>query len=438
MKYDLVIVGGGVAGTALFYTISNYSDVERVLLLEKRPELGALNSDSRSNSQTLHFGDIESNYTDEKAAETRNASSMVLNYLGGLHQEERSLLVHKCQKMVLAVGDEELRTLDDMEKRRRSIFPNLERLGVDRLRELEPAIVKERRSGERIAALSSPDGYMVDFGGLAKSFIKNSRRSHDLDVLLTSDVMNVRRDGGVYEIFTADKSYEAESVVFSAGSYSLFFAKMMGYATDTSILSVGGNFYHTPKVLNGKVYRIERGSIPFAAVHGDPDINFPDKTRFGPTVEVKPFLEKNNIFTLKDYVSTFGVGTETLAALGKIVRKKDIFKIMASNLAYSVPVVGKELFLVKEVQKIVPSLKYSDLKKYRSGGGIRPQLVDLKMGRLILGEKRIEGPGIVFNVTPSPGATSCLRLAFQDAYKLSGFLGKNFYLDKFKEDVGSI
>lgn len=34
-KYDVVIVGGGVSGTALFYVLSKYTDILKIALFEK-------------------------------------------------------------------------------------------------------------------------------------------------------------------------------------------------------------------------------------------------------------------------------------------------------------------------------------------------------------------------------------------------------------------
>ena len=60
--FDVVIVGGGISGCALTYLLSKYTDVKSIAVLEKYDSLAPLNSNARSNSQTLHCGDIETNY----------------------------------------------------------------------------------------------------------------------------------------------------------------------------------------------------------------------------------------------------------------------------------------------------------------------------------------------------------------------------------------
>jgi len=59
--FDVAIIGAGVAGSALAFTLARYSDVKNILLFEKYDEVAQLNSNPKSNSQTLHIGDIETN-----------------------------------------------------------------------------------------------------------------------------------------------------------------------------------------------------------------------------------------------------------------------------------------------------------------------------------------------------------------------------------------
>jgi len=65
--YDVLIVGGGVSGAALFYVLSKYTNIPRIALLEKYNEVAQVNSKASNNSQTLHTGDIETNYSFKKA-----------------------------------------------------------------------------------------------------------------------------------------------------------------------------------------------------------------------------------------------------------------------------------------------------------------------------------------------------------------------------------
>ena len=75
--YELVIVGGGISGASLLYTVAEFTDIDSVALVEKEEEIAAVNSHHTNNSQTLHFGDIETNYTLEKAEKVKEGAEMV-------------------------------------------------------------------------------------------------------------------------------------------------------------------------------------------------------------------------------------------------------------------------------------------------------------------------------------------------------------------------
>src|SRR5664280_656190 len=104
-RYDVLIVGGGVVGTALLYTLSKYTDIKRIGLIEKYSDFGLVNSASYNNSQTLHFGDIETNYSIDKAKSVKRMADMVMKYLENeKNNPTGKKIFSKYSKMVLAVG----------------------------------------------------------------------------------------------------------------------------------------------------------------------------------------------------------------------------------------------------------------------------------------------------------------------------------------------
>ena len=104
------------------------------------------------------------------------------------------------------------------------------------------------------------------------------------------------------------------------------------------------------------------------------------------------------------------------------------------NYLFEIPFINKRLF-AKKVQKIIPSIKASDIFYAKGFGGVRPQVIDKNAGELLLGEASItDVEGIIFNMTPSPGATSCLGNAKKDAKTMCAYLGKKFDEDKFNKD----
>jgi malate dehydrogenase (quinone) len=437
--YDLVIVGGGITGSALLFAASRYTDIKSILLLEKYDRLATLNSSARSNSQTLHVGDVETNYSPEKALKVKEEATFLLNYTKKFVEDyEREKVIQECQKMVLGVGEEETELLAKTYESISAGYPGLKMIGRNELEALEPRTVKGRQKGEKVSALLSDMGYMLNFGNVAETFLKNAllSKGKKIDVKFNTPVTKVERGDDYYSVHTHDGVFKASFVAFEAGTYSLYFAKKLGYDRGLSILAIGGGYYFSKRLLKGKVYRVQHGGIPFAAIHADPDITNPNVIRYGPTVTLEVELEKGHPETVPDYLRTFNTDAKNIAAINRILMNEDIKRIIDNNMAYSLPVIGKHRFVDNEAKKIIPSIKYDDIWMDKSTGGIRPQIVDENKGTLVLGEAKLQKEGMIFNITPSPGASSCLGSALDDIAYISKYLDAKFDRQAFMTELG--
>lgn len=438
MKHDVLIIGGGVSGTALLYTLSKYTDVKNIGLVEKYADFGLVNTSPRMNSQTLHFGDIETNYTLEKAKKVKRYADMVMHYL----ENEKSVkgdegLFIKVPKMVLAVGKDQVKTLSERFPSFGQLFPKLRMIGKEEIGKIEPRIIEGRDPDQELLAFLTEDGYTVDFRKLSHSFVKNAKEYNpDITVHLSTKVDKILWEGDHYRVTTNNGDYEAAAVVVAAGSHSLKFAKSLGYGKTFSILSMSGSFYTGPKVLNGKVYTMQIPKLPFAAVHGDPEVHNEHITRFGPTAKPIFFLERYNYSTFWEYWKTFGLGLAPIRSILKISSDKVVFNYLLKNVVYDFPWIGKRSFM-KEIRKIVPNVKLEEIKFARKVGGTRPQIINNETRKLELGEAKILGKKIIFNITPSPGASTCLGNALEDTSKVMEFLSDRFKFDRdrFEKDL---
>jgi malate dehydrogenase (quinone) len=462
--YDVVIVGGGVCGTALLYSLSHYTNVGKIALIEKNAEVALVNSKQSSNSQTLHFGDIETNYSLEKATKVNRAATMVQRYL--LKHDVAQEIHTVYHKMVLAVGAQEAASLKQRYNTFKTLFPKLRIIGKAEITELEPHVMAGRPANEEVVALSTPDGYAVDYQKLSQSFVKGAIKATDkqIEVMLSCKVHSIKETARETARETDDKKTEedglyaipkegfaialstpnapprtifAKTVAVTSGAHSLLFAKALGYGQDYALLSAAGSFYFAPALLKGKVYMMQMEKLPFAAVHGDPEVHDASQTRFGPTAKVLPLLERHKYGTLIEYFKTAGLSLAALMSFFAILSDPTILGYIAINFIYDFPFIGKRLF-IREVRKIIPAIKLSDLTFAKGYGGIRPQIVNLKSRKLEMGEAKILGKNILFNITPSPGASTCLKTAEDDTQRLVDFLGKAYWFDRerFSEDFG--
>jgi malate dehydrogenase (quinone) len=442
--YDVVIIGGGVTGTALLYTLAKFTDLKRLALLEKYPGLAAVNSKATNNSQTIHCGDIETNYSLAKALKVKRSAQMLVRYASHLPAAERETLIYRYPKLVLGVGTAEVALLQERYATFKPHFTGMQLLDKATIAEREPQVGRLASGDYRpepLAAIAIDDEYTgMDFGNLARSFVAQaqtiaSSTHKTVEVQLATPVQTIEPVGDYYDVITPKQRLKARYVVVSAGGHSLLFAHKLGFGLDYSCLPVAGSFYFAPPVLNGKVYTVQNDLLPFAAIHGDPDVTVPGKTRFGPTALPLPVLERYNPATFTEYLQVLRPDVAVATTLWNLLRVKDIRHYIIKNFAFELPIVSRQLFL-RDARKIVPGLQLADLEFAHGFGGIRPQLIDKNNRELILGQATIAGsPGLRFNITPSPGATNCLGNAEQDVLEIQHHLGCQFDQAKFTEEL---
>jgi malate dehydrogenase (quinone) len=437
-RYEVLIVGGGVVGTALLYTLSKYTDIKNIGLIEKYSDFGLVNSASYNNSQTLHFGDIETNYSIDKARSVKRMADMVMKYLESeKNNPTGKKIFSKYSKMVLAVGANQVKELKQRYPAFSGLFPKLRMIERDEIGKIEPRVLEGRDPGQEILALVTEDGYTVDYKRLCHSFVDNALMNNpQLEIHLDTKLQKISKTGDQYSVLTSKGEFRSSVVIIAAGGHSLMIAKSLGYGKNLAVLSMAGSFYTAPKVLNGKVYTIQVPKLPFAAIHGDPEVHSEQITRFGPTAKPIFQLERHNMSTFFEYWKTFGLGLSPILSLLKIISDKVLLSYIFVNFLYDLPFIGKRLF-IKEIRKIVPSLKLSELKYAKGIGGTRPQIVNNTTRKLEMGEAKLDGDKIIFNITPSPGASTCLGNAYSDTQEVIKFLDNKFKFNKeaFEKDL---
>jgi malate dehydrogenase (quinone) len=443
---DVLIVGGGVCGTALLFVLARYSSLRHLTLVERHPRLAQVNSRSSSNSQTIHCGDIETNYTLEKALKVQRIAGMISQYASLLPAAERERCVFHTQKMVLAVGEEETTKLRERYQRFSPHFPLMRLLEKEAIAEWEPrvALVNGALRPEDLLAIGlRGEATAVDYEALSESFVAQAREQvgaspgRALELHLGTELRQITPDGDGFLVELAPwpgaeggpercpppHRLRARHVVVNAGAHSLLLAQRLGYGLHYSCLPVAGSFYFAPSVLRGKVYTMQNDKLPFAALHGDPDVRVSGQTRFGPTALLLPLLERYRPASFLDFLQVLRLDGDVVAVFGQLFADPAIRAYILRNILYEVPGLRRRLFLA-DVRKIVPDLQVDDLHFATGYGGVRPQLIDKQKRQLLLGEVSIPAcPGLIFNVTPSPGGTCCLGNALRDAQAVVDHLG---------------
>jgi len=431
--FDTAIIGSGVAGSALLFTLARYTDINNIILFEKYDEPAQLNSGPKANSQTLHIGDIETNYTLEKARSVKHNAAMVANYITHFGYEEQ--IGFRRDKMILAVGDDEIARLEARYQEFSELYPYFIKMDRDHLAEKEPKITEGRE--EPVMALGvEGEITTVDFKKLSESFVEMAlEEEKNIQMHYNEEVVTIKEVGDQFEITTKNSTYRARTVVANAGAYSLLFAQHMGHGLNLAVLPIGGSFFFTTKkLLNSKVYTMQNPKLPFAAVHADPDITADWNTRFGPTAFALPKLERYREAHIRDLLEAMDIGKDTLEVYYDLLRDKVIRKYILTNFLDEMPLIGKGVF-VKDARKIIPSLKKKDLVFAEGYGGMRPQIIDKTNHKLMMGEAKLVKGGAIFNMTPSPGASTSLAIAEKDTIQICDFLGKKFDKARHEKEI---
>lgn len=441
--YDVIIIGGGITGSALAYVLAEFSGIKNIALLEKYEGLATLNSKASANSQTIHCGDIETNYDLQKATEVKRKADMIVKYCQKHGYENKFLF--QGQKMALGVGESEVELIKERFEKFKELYPYLQLFDKEELKKIEPKLVFDGRGEERaedIVAMGVQSGVYttIDYGAMANSFVQNAKNveGKTCDLYLNTEVQNITKVGDKLYIRTANRlSLSADFIVADAGAHSLWLAHKMGLGQDLSTICIAGSFYLTKqKLLNGKVYMVQNPKLPFAALHGDPDLLADGCTRFGPTALTMPKLERyKGCRSVPEFFQSLNFDMDVAKVIWQNFGDSEVRDFLIRNIGFEIPILGKKLF-IKNARKIIPSIREEDIYYAKGFGGVRPQAISHSQKKLLLGEARIgENPGIIFNMTPSPGATSCLGNALRDAKSACEYLGVSFDDAKFDAEM---
>ncbi len=440
-EFDVVIIGGGVSGCCTFYTLSEYSNIKKIAVVEKESKLAQISSSHKANSQTIHDGSIETNYGAEKARKVRLSAQKVRNF--ALKENLQNKIIFNMQKIAIGVGDKECEFMTKRHEEFKEIFPGLKFYNKEDVKAIEPKVIEGANGGDRpenvVASGFDSDWCAVNYELLSEYFAQKAiEKNSQNEIFLNFRVSKIESKNTGYLVKGIDgREIYAKFVLVDAGSFSLPLAQQAGYGMDLGCLPVGGEFYFAPNLLKGKVYGVQNPKLPFAALHGDPDVFVEGKTRLGPTALATLRLEnsKHLLDVLSPELLKLDLHIDVLRVTYNLLSDSEIRNYIIRNILFHTPFFGKRLF-IKDAQKIIPSLKLEDITFAKGYGEVRPQVVNRTAKKLELGEKKIKtGKGITFNMTPSPGATSCLQNAFIDSEEIVEYLNASFDKERFLNDL---
>ena len=215
MKYDVIIVGGGIIGCSVAYYLSKRN--QKVLLLEKR--------DHAQGSAGATDGVVS--YHTKKPGAQMDLAVQSLKLYQTLEKElgESIEFVPDCGGMQLAENKDQWDMLSKIADKQRESGVDIRMISVSEARKIEPQLAPDL-----YGVLYAPCGGKVEPIKLTMAFLHAAKRQ-GVEVKNHLGVTEIKKDsaGKVTGVVTEDgRFYEAPKVVISSGSWSAEVGKMAG------------------------------------------------------------------------------------------------------------------------------------------------------------------------------------------------------------------
>lgn len=384
---EIGVIGAGIVGLAVARAIAAADPDGRVTVLEKEPEIGR--HQTGHNSGVVHAG-LYYQPGSLKARLCGRGRLMMRDYCA-----EKGIPLQETGKLVVAVTDDELPGLAEIERRATAnAVPDLARLPVARMREIEPQV-------RGVAALHSPHTAVVDFREVARALAGDVAAAGGR-VILGAEVRRVRRVRGRVAVLAGEQVHLFDRLVICAGLQSDRMAAMAGYDDDPRIVPFLGMYYRlVPErrdLVRGLIYPVPDPRFPFLGVH---------LTR---TIHGEVLVGPNAVLGLaREAYRALGVRpADAAATLGWPGFYRIARRYWRSGVEEMLGAASRRRFLAA-AQRYVPELSGADI--VRAPLGVRAQAVN-RAGGLVDDFALDESRGIVaVRNAPSPAATSSLAIA---------------------------
>jgi (S)-2-hydroxyglutarate dehydrogenase len=379
-QYDVAVVGAGIVGLAVARELLARRPDAKLIVIDKADAVARYQTGH--NSGVIHAG-VYYPPGSLKARLCVAGARLMYEFC-----EANAIPFERCGKLIVAVRDDELPRLADLERRAHANgVPGLRRVDAARIRDIEPGCVG-------LAALHSPATGIVDFAAVARA-IEKELRGNGVTFALGCEITSIRRDRDATVLAHASGEYAADWAIACAGLWSDRLAVSAGAPADPRVIPFRGAYLRiNSPVVRGLVYPVPDPALPFLGVHVTRHID--GGVLLGPTALL--VLSRAG-GTARDAIQTLGwPGTWGMAR-----------RFWRTGLSEMAMAASRDRFIGKCAQ-YVPAIESLEIER-RPVFGIRAQAVS-RGGRLVddFTISRTPGATHVRNA-PSPAATSSLALA---------------------------
>lgn len=214
MKYDVVIIGGGITGTGIAHELAKYQ--LKTILLESGTDVAF--SATKQNGGVIHPG-YDPHPGTLKAKLNPPGARMYPRL-----SKELGFKILPTGTLVVAYSDQDLKKVDElMDNARINGVEKVERLNSEQLHNREPHI-----SDKALGALLANTTVMVDPFEVAIAFMENAMQN-GVELGLCQKVRKIeKRADEDFVVYTQDRQYETRFIVNAAGVHADDVAAMAG------------------------------------------------------------------------------------------------------------------------------------------------------------------------------------------------------------------
>jgi L-2-hydroxyglutarate oxidase len=386
-EFNIAVIGGGIVGIATAFQLQNSFPDLNIVVFEKEKEL-AFHQTGR-NSGVIHSG-LYYKPGSFKANNCFNGRKKLIEFA-----KANNIDFDICGKIVVAVNKEESQRLEILKI-------NGEKNGLKGLKLLNPSQFKKKEPYiEGVKALWVPQSGIIDYKEVT------NKLAHKIKLINTnSDIITDCKvlDYNENKIKTSKGNFTAQHIIFCGGLFSDRLAIKDRIDLDMQIVGFRGDYFtlapNTKSKVNNLIYPVPNPEFPFLGVH------FTRMTNGD--IECGP----NAVFTFKreGYTKTAFSFKDSLQALSFSGTRKLFINHWKFGLNEYKRAFSKALFL-KELQKMMPSLKIENIIEGRSGVRAMALASD---GRIIDDFKIVKNKNNIHVLNaPSPAATACLAIGEQ-------------------------
>lgn len=386
MRYDFIVVGGGIVGAATARQLQQTFPGRSILLIEKEAR-SAVHQTGR-NSGVIHAGVY---YTPGSLKAQFCKAGAAATYA---FCREHDLPAERCGKLLVATNAVEVARMRELEQRCVHNAIEYETLDAAQLHASEPAVAG-------LAALRIPATGMTNYaaicGKLLELFVAEGG-----EIRLGTEVLALRENATEIIVTTTAGEFRAQYLTACAGVMADRLVRMQNLPADFRIVPFRGEYFRlrdssTVRIAH-HIYPLPDPALPFLGIHLTRMID--GAITVGPNAVLAPGREayRNAQFDLRD--------------LHDMASFKGFWHLLAQHCKQGLREIRNSVMpqaYLREAQKYCPQLTLDDFESHPPG--IRAQAID-KAGRLMHDFLFVRSARSLHVCNaPSPAATSALPIA---------------------------